>query len=95
VFVSIFDAGGHQESSFVRDKRINADVMWCLQSVSTFHVPNRRRHCKAGSAVGSDLVGHRCTAEALHWRTQSVYRGRYWLVLKWNEAHPLAESKGR
>lgn len=52
MFVSIFDAGGHQESSFVRDKRINADVMWCLQSVSTFHVPNRRKTLQGGECGG-------------------------------------------
>jgi len=52
VFVSIFDAGGHQESSLVRYKRINADVMWCLQSVSTFHVPNRRKTLQGGECGG-------------------------------------------
>jgi len=52
VLVSIFDAGGHQEQSFVRDKRINADVMWCLQSVFTFHVPNRRKTLQGGECGG-------------------------------------------
>jgi len=35
--VPIVKAGGHQEQSFVRGKRINADVMRCLQSALTFH----------------------------------------------------------
>jgi len=35
--VAIVKAGGHQEQCFVRGKRINADVMRCLQSALTFH----------------------------------------------------------
>jgi hypothetical protein len=35
--VPIVKAGGHQEQCFVRGKRINADVMRCLQSALTFH----------------------------------------------------------
>jgi hypothetical protein len=34
--VPIVKAGGHQEQRFVRGKRINADVMRCLQSALTF-----------------------------------------------------------
>ena len=37
LLVPIIKAGGHQEQSFVRDKIVNADVIWCLQSALTFH----------------------------------------------------------
>jgi hypothetical protein len=36
LLVSIVKAGGHQEQSFVRDKIVNADMTWCLQSALTF-----------------------------------------------------------
>ena len=36
LLVPIVKAGGHQEQSFVRDKIVNADVMWCLQSALAF-----------------------------------------------------------
>jgi hypothetical protein len=37
VLIPVFEAGGHQEQSFVRDEIANADVMRCLQSALTFH----------------------------------------------------------
>jgi hypothetical protein len=52
VLIPVFEAGAHQEQSLVRYEIINADMMWCLQFVLTFHrsdsVRRLARHGEGG-----------------------------------------------
>jgi len=66
--VPIVKAGGHQEQRFFRGKRINADVMRCLQFALTFHMPICHKTCKACGGRAT-LVGRKYTEHASHWRT--------------------------
>ena len=64
--VSMIKAGGCEEEGFVRHKRIDADMMRCLQS-RTDIPPFRlgQKSCEAAGR-GATLVGRKYTAHALH-----------------------------
>ena len=70
--VPIVKAGGHQEQCFVRGKRINADMMWCLQfALCTTHAIYARLAKRAEG--GATLVGRKYTETRL-----ALNRTAYW-----------------
>ena len=95
MLVPVFKARVDQEHSLVRDKSINADVMWCLQSVPTFHRYDPVTRLPSHDVVGEDdLVGQRYATHALHRQTLSECTDvKYRLTPKRNKAHPYPKSK--